>query len=228
MVYFWISFSIITWLIRICVRFILEKRKIPVVFLGETNSQQTLIKDLQSNSMLGYKLLYIYKTEDDKKELLDITKNRFDVLYVYNTSNRLLYGINEYLHFLVSHGTQFMEYSDFYEYVERKIPPEDINESWFLSNILLWKQRPYFILKRFADIILSLIGLVITIWLWPLIALIIHLDSNGPVFFIQEREGRGGKRFHLYKFRSMYIDKKMLQKLVVSYVQHALMNYHNL
>ena len=59
------------------------------------------------------------------------------------------------------------------------------------------------ILKRGMDIIISLFGLVILSPLLVILAILIKLDSKGPVFFRQERLGRDGRRFVQYKFRSM-------------------------
>ncbi|MGQ9818741.1 MAG: sugar transferase [Candidatus Kapaibacteriales bacterium] len=60
-------------------------------------------------------------------------------------------------------------------------------------------------LKRVLDITISVLILVLGIPLWIIIAILIKLDSKGPVFFKQERIGKGGKVFHCYKFRSMYV-----------------------
>ena len=72
------------------------------------------------------------------------------------------------------------------------------------------------LIKRLADMIGGLIGLLITLILTPFIAIAIKVDSPGPVFFSQTRIGRNGRRFKIYKFRSMYIDaeerKKELEK----------------
>ena len=166
--------------------------------------------------MLGYEPVFEYKKQSDKEDLISLLEdksNNSEILFVYKNNESLLDDISVQLHTLIAKGTQFIEYSDFYEYIERKIPPEDIGETWFLSNILLWKRRPYFIFKRVADIAFSLFGLMLSVWLWPFIALLIHLDSNGTVFFIQEREGRGGRKFNLYKFRSMYVDKKQVTRV---------------
>src|SRR5256885_12165478 len=57
--------------------------------------------------------------------------------------------------------------------------------------------------KRLLDISLSLTGLVLSAPLWPLIAAAIKLEDGGPVFYGQERVGRGGTRFKNWKFRSM-------------------------
>ncbi|KAB8331641.1 exopolysaccharide biosynthesis polyprenyl glycosylphosphotransferase [Scytonema tolypothrichoides VB-61278] len=61
-------------------------------------------------------------------------------------------------------------------------------------------------MKRFIDIVGSLVGLVITGVLFIPIAVAIRLDSPGPIFFSQTRCGWMGKRFLIWKFRSMYID----------------------
>jgi len=60
------------------------------------------------------------------------------------------------------------------------------------------------IIKRSCDIFLSSIVIVgILSWLIPIMALLIKLDSKGPVFFLQKRNKRGGKTFACIKFRSM-------------------------
>jgi putative colanic acid biosynthesis UDP-glucose lipid carrier transferase len=60
------------------------------------------------------------------------------------------------------------------------------------------------VFKRFADVSLSTIAIVgVLSWLVPLMALLIKLDSKGPVFFLQKRNKRDGKVFTCIKFRSM-------------------------
>ena len=58
----------------------------------------------------------------------------------------------------------------------------------------------------------ALVGLTITAVVTPFIALAIKIESPGPVFFAQERIGRNGRRFKIYKFRSMYIDAEERKK----------------
>ena len=62
------------------------------------------------------------------------------------------------------------------------------------------------VIKRLMDLVGGLIGLIITLILTPFIAIAIKADSRGPVFFSQVRIGRNGRRFKIYKFRSMYLD----------------------
>lgn len=61
-------------------------------------------------------------------------------------------------------------------------------------------------LKRLIDIVGGLIGTVITGILFVIIGPVIYKQSPGPIFFTQERIGRNGKKFRMYKFRSMYMD----------------------
>jgi len=57
--------------------------------------------------------------------------------------------------------------------------------------------------KRTIDIILSLIGIIVVLPLFPLIVLLLKLDSRGPVFYLADRVGKDMKPFKMYKFRTM-------------------------
>lgn len=61
------------------------------------------------------------------------------------------------------------------------------------------------VIKRGIDILISTLVLLIFCWLYAIIALLIKLESKGPVIFKQKRLGRGGKEFNIYKFRSMCV-----------------------
>jgi len=60
--------------------------------------------------------------------------------------------------------------------------------------------------KRFLDLAVASLALLLSLPFWPIIALLIKLDSPGPVFFPQTRVRRQGRLFTLYKFRSMRTD----------------------
>lgn len=69
--------------------------------------------------------------------------------------------------------------------------------------------------KRLMDILGALIGLLLAAPLMIVTAVLIKLDSRGPVLFIQERVGENGKTFKIYKFRSMVADaEELLDQLV--------------
>jgi len=70
-----------------------------------------------------------------------------------------------------------------------------------------WSQA----LKRFIDVIVAGIGLLVAAPLLVAIALVIKLQDGGPVLFKQARIGRDGRPFTIYKFRSMVTDAEMLK-----------------
>ncbi|GFI21532.1 UDP-glucose:undecaprenyl-phosphate glucose-1-phosphate transferase [Lachnospiraceae bacterium] len=68
------------------------------------------------------------------------------------------------------------------------------------------------LIKRLIDILGALVGLFLTALLTPFVALAIKIDSPGPVFFSQTRIGKNGRRFKIWKFRSMYLDAEERKK----------------
>ncbi len=81
--------------------------------------------------------------------------------------------------------------------------------------LLLWRyQHPVpawrlgwrLVLKRAVDVVGALIGLVVTAPILAVAALLVKLDSRGPVIYAQERVGRFGEPFMIYKFRTMRVD----------------------
>ena len=65
-----------------------------------------------------------------------------------------------------------------------------------------------FYIKRIFDVIISLISLIILFPIFIISGILIKLDSDGPIFFIQERVGKNGKIFKMYKFRTMIINSE--------------------
>ncbi len=66
-------------------------------------------------------------------------------------------------------------------------------------------KKVYFFFKWLIDIILSFIGIVILFPFFIIFSIIIKLESKGPIIFKQERIGKRGKVFKIYKFRSMVV-----------------------
>lgn len=80
-------------------------------------------------------------------------------------------------------------------------------------NVATPKQLLY---KRIMDIAGGLVGCILTLILTVIIGPIIYLKSPGPIFFSQIRIGLNGKRFKIYKFRSMYMDAEERKKELMS------------
>ena len=62
-----------------------------------------------------------------------------------------------------------------------------------------------FLIKQLLDFLISLVGLILLLPLFGIIAVAIKIDDRGPVFFRQERAGKDGRIFRIYKFRSMVV-----------------------
>lgn len=100
-------------------------------------------------------------------------------------------------------GIKVIEGSSFYEMLTGKVLVTQINPSWLIFSDGFRKSRLKTILKRIEDIILSLILLVFLSPLLVLVAVLVKLDSKGPVFFRQDRVGLDKKEYMMHKFRSM-------------------------
>ncbi len=104
------------------------------------------------------------------------------------------------------------------DFISDEIPNKEIKKigeatviTTSIKTIEMWK----LVIKRFTDIIGSIIGLIFTGIFFLIVAPQIKHASPGPVFFSQERVGRNGRIFKIYKFRSMYMDaEKRKQELM--------------
>ena len=74
------------------------------------------------------------------------------------------------------------------------------------SNVVLKKKPVYDFLKRFGDILISLVALTCGLPIFIIIAIVIMLDDFGNPFFMQERIGKDGKAFQMFKFRTMFMN----------------------
>ena len=64
--------------------------------------------------------------------------------------------------------------------------------------------------KRFFDILICAVALIVLLPLWLVIAIAIKCDSKGPILFAQERRTKGGRLFKMYKFRSMVVNAESM------------------
>ncbi len=81
--------------------------------------------------------------------------------------------------------------------------------------------------KRALDIVGALVGLALTALLWVVVGTIIKLDDGGPIFFAQTRCSFLGKRFKIWKFRSMVVDAEARKSEVVNKLEGPLFKNDN-
>ncbi len=103
-------------------------------------------------------------------------------------------------------GVQFDHLATVYEEYTGKIAVENLRPSWLIFSEGFQKSRVVAAVKRAADILAALVGLVISLPLWLISAALVKLTSAGPVLYHQVRVGQHGRNFRVHKFRSMRRD----------------------
>lgn len=101
---------------------------------------------------------------------------------------------------------QLIDMPTLYETLTAKLPTEHISDNWIFEWNVNTTKMYYRRLKRIIDIFLASILLILSSPIMLLAALIIKLDSEGGIFFLQERLGQKGKAFKIIKFRTMIKD----------------------
>ncbi len=107
-------------------------------------------------------------------------------------------------------GIEVIEGGSFYEMLTGKVLVTRINPSWLIFSDGFRKSRIQTFFKRIEDIVLSFVMLVILSPLLLIVAVLIKIDSRGPVFFAQDRVGLNKKEYMMHKFRSMVQDAEKL------------------
>jgi sugar transferase (PEP-CTERM system associated) len=107
---------------------------------------------------------------------------------------------------LKNRGVQVQDGNDVYESITGKVPIESIRLSWLLFSPGSHTSRLFLFYKRFASVVISIVGLLLSLPLIPFVILAIKLSSRGRVLYWQNRVGRDDKVFRCYKFRTMRSD----------------------
>lgn len=79
------------------------------------------------------------------------------------------------------------------------------------DRIVVKENKSYLILKRMVDILGSIVGLLISLPGILIIVVLIKFEDGGPIIFKQTRIGKNGKKFFIYKFRSMRVDAEEIK-----------------
>ena len=204
---------------KLAIYFFLQKYRVlfggnfrKVILLGGTKNIQPLEHFFTENPDYGYTLENTFNLDHHKKDYIKeccdyVLDNKIDEMYcamgdlsqkqisdlVYFADNNL-----KTLKFIPSEK-QILSRNftfDYYDYIP----------IISLRNIILDSALNKGI-KRLFDIVFSLmVIMVILSWLTPIVAIIIKIESKGPLFFVQKRNGLNYKSFNCYKFRSMVLN----------------------
>ncbi len=185
------------------IRSIIPKSNLAII--GYNRHSDILIEELKNNPGSGYQTALIFKDPSEMSSLIaSIQEKNIRAIVVcddFGESEK----VREALFSCLSYNLIFFDYPAFYELLTGKVPVEAIGPAWFLDNLKEGEKNYFNFVKRIIDIFGALIILIVSFVFWPLIALIIKLESKGPVFFTQKRYGRNEKIFEMIKFRSMTI-----------------------
>jgi len=184
-----------------------------VLFIGEGDEMQNLISELKAKPHLGYQVaehILIDPKNENESGLNDLNLNKILVEKHINTVvtslelHRLPEIVSQFYKNLFL-GIRYFDLPAFYERLIGKIPVTTIGQIWFLENIAEGEKRFYEVTKRGSDVTIAIIMGILGLALTPFIALVIKIDSKGPVLFKQNRVGKAGYVFPAMKFRSMKV-----------------------
>ena len=181
--------------------FCVKNKKILIIGNSKENEELKNIIDEKDYYTLAGELTL--KQYDDIEEIVQkkniskiiITEDTDDVKFAVKILNQKLKGI------------QVFDYLSFYEKLEEKVPVKSINEKWILFGSgydILYKSFNIRV-KRIFDIVFALFIGIVTLPIMFISAIVVKLESKGPLLFKQQRIGLGNVPFTVYKFRSMKI-----------------------
>jgi exopolysaccharide biosynthesis polyprenyl glycosylphosphotransferase len=233
---FWIGSSIAVLTARIIYKYLLTKYKTKskdnsqILIVGTNERALRFAQKLNKNSFLGYRIVGFI--DDHWTGLDNFNKERFNLIGRIDDLNDIIkkqvidevviclplksyYSkINTLINICEEQGVLIRFTADFFDL---KIARSSIDHLDGIPILTLYSapvNRSKLIFKRLIDISLSVMILLIIAPLLPLIAIIIKIDNNGPVFFTQKRVGLNKRLFNLIKLRTMVVNAEELKKTV--------------
>lgn len=184
---------------HLLVKYFLKNRSIESVYVFSFNNELKELEDaIRDHSYLGFKVLGHLNEQN-----LDATEFAKSSSIILPDNLNLRPEFAEKFYRLRTLGVGFYNHKDFYEQLLRRVYLSQINELWFLENVDYQEKRFYNLVKRATDIFISIIGFVGFLISFPFCAAAIVFTSPGPVLFVQERVGKKGRLFKVYKYRTM-------------------------
>lgn len=200
-----------------------QRRRIMVVGAGKAG--QTLAQLYQSLGTRSFNIIGFI--DDDKQKankvfhgipVLGTTAHLLNLIDVYHVSD-IVVAINGEMKGAAfqtildaqERGVDITRMPILYEEMTARVPVHHLESDWIIRSFVdgLHVSGFYLLTKRLLDVLGGLVGCIIFAILFPFLALAILIDSGLPIFYSQDRLGKGGIRFKIYKFRSMRNDAEM-------------------
>jgi exopolysaccharide biosynthesis polyprenyl glycosylphosphotransferase len=200
--------------------------RVRAVIVGGGQPAEMIWHALKEDAQADYDVLGWVSSQQDLREVVEVEPRLGtgtdlpDIVSKLGVSELVMAYVNEIpddiFQGVIScyeRGVRVVPMSSLYEEITGCIPVEHIGEHlWPLvfpvqeHNLLFFVYTAF---KRISDILLAIVGIFCFFLIMPLLALVIKLDSQGPVFFKQTRVGRGGNEFTVLKLRSMVSDAEV-------------------
>lgn len=193
-----------------------------LTFVGDAHSIKGMLPVLNLNSTSGLKLCGYFSSEEDAeisasmpylgnyeqmKARLEVDERISDDIYCCLPATEKDM-INALICHSMAQSTRFYYLPDFLENFGHYLAPQLVGDQIVFTNFSGPLMDPSNrLLKRSFDILVSGVICLFILPLVPIIALIIKIQSPGPIFFKQLRTGLNGEDFYCYKFRSMHVNK---------------------
>lgn len=205
-----ISFSLIlVWRMVVFPSFGSRNRE-RAILIGVGDEMRELKNEVNNNSR--YNLTFTSTVDLDALQSFDFKGEILDRMYVDGVSiiaadfrNEKIEPILQPLYNLLFSRVRFIDMHRLYEDIFDRIPLSLVKYSWFLEHISNATKKGYDFLKRLMDILLAFILGVLSLTLYPFVMLAIKLEDGGPIFFSQDRLGKGNELIKIVKFRSLEV-----------------------
>lgn len=190
-------------------RMVLGGNNRKVIIIGKNRKTEQLRRFFEDNPEYGYHLKEVFDVRNSETTEIEdcfefVMKNQIDEIYssVAELTNKEMMKLIDF----ADNNLKVLKFlPDNKEIYAKKLEFDYYGVLPILSLRKIPMDEPFNqFIKRTFDIIMALIVLLgLLSWLTPILALLIRLDSKGPVFFKQKRNGLDYKEFYCYKFRSM-------------------------
>ena len=201
-----------------------------VLIVGTGKRAQHFINLINKNAEWGIKIVGLVDEDETKKgelikncKVIGSFKDIPEILHnivvdevVFIVPRSWLGKIENILYFCETQGVAVNIAADLFDLKFSKMKQTDLYGFPVLSFVCTPDRLWQLLIKRLFDLIFSGIALIILAPVFIITAIIIKATSKGPVFFKQERSGLNGRRFILYKFRTMVVDAETRLKDLLS------------
>jgi len=175
-----------------------------VLILGAGPLARKIVQEIEAAPHFRYAVVGVIPESDGLVERLAkaIRERKPDGVVVALTERRECLPVRQLLGSCLA-GIGIEDGIELYEHLTRKIAIDSLNPSQLFFSGQFHKPRLQILIRRAVSFVLAAVGLLLSAPLMALIALVIKIDSRGPVFFLQDRGGWKGRTFRLIKFRTM-------------------------